>query len=138
MMNEKECIFCKIKKREIPSRIIFEDDFTLAFLDISPISTGHTIIIPKNHYSNLEDIPSNELSELYKTVKKLAIRIHKNLKIDGYNILQNNFKAAGQDILHFHVHIIPRKYDDDKVRFKKPRIQASNDELKKVFEILKS
>ena len=137
-MKEKECIFCKITEREISSRIIFEDDLTLAFLDISPISTGHTIIIPKNHYSNLEDIPSNELSKLYKTVKKIAIRIHKNLEIDGYNVLQNNFKAAGQDILHFHVHIIPRKYDDDKFRIKIPRIHASDDELEEVFEILKS
>ena len=137
-MKEKECLFCKITKREIPSRIIFEDDFTLAFLDIAPISKGHTIIIPKNHYSNLEDIPNNELTELFKTVKKLAIRIHRNLEIDGYNVLQNNFKAAGQDILHFHVHIIPRKYDDDKFRIKIPRTQASDGELKKVFEILKS
>ena len=137
-MKEKECIFCKITKREIPSRIIFEDDFTLAFLDIAPISKGHTIIIPKNHYSNLEDIPNNELTELFKTVKKLAIRIHRNLEIDGYNVLQNNFKAAGQDILHFHVHIIPRKYDDDKFRIKIPRTQASDGKLKKVFEILKS
>ena len=137
-MKEKECIFCKITEREISSRIIFEDDLTLAFLDISPISTGHTIIIPKNHYSNLEDIPSNELSKLYKTVKKIAIRIHKNLEIDGYNVLQNNFKAAGQDILHFHVHIIPRKYYDDKFRIKIPRTQASDGELKEVFEILKS
>ena len=137
-MKEKECIFCKITKREIPSRIIFEDDFTLAFLDIAPISKGHTIIIPKNHYSNLEDIPNNELTELFKTVKKLAIRIHRNLEIDGYNVLQNNFKAAGQDILHFHVHIIPRKYDDDKFRIKIPRTQASDGELKEVFEILNS
>jgi len=111
---------------------------TLAFLDIFPISKGHTIIIPKNHYSNLEDIPNNELTELYKTVKKVAIRIRKNLEIDGYNVLQNNFKAAGQDIFHFHVHIIPRKSDDDRFRIKIPRTQASDDELKKVFEILKS
>jgi len=137
-MKEKDCIFCKITEREIPSRIIFEDDLTLAFLDIFPISKGHTIIIPKNHYSNLEDIPNNELTELYKTVKKVAIRIRKNLEIDGYNVLQNNFKAAGQDIFHFHVHIIPRKSDDDRFRIKIPRTQASDDELKKVFEILKS
>ena len=137
-MRDKKCIFCKITEREIPSRIIFENDFTLAFLDISPISKGHTIIIPKNHYSNLEDIPNHELSELYKTVKELAIRIHKSLEIDGYNVLQNNFKAAGQEVLHFHVHIIPRKFGDDRFRIKIPRIQASDDELKKVFEILKS
>ncbi|MFX1308354.1 MAG: HIT family protein [Promethearchaeota archaeon] len=136
-MKEKDCIFCKIIEREIPSKIIFEDDLTLAFLDISPISKGHTIIIPKNHYSNLEDIPNKELTELYKIVKKLATKIHKNLEIDGYNVLQNNFKAAGQEIIHFHVHIIPRNYDDNRFRIKIPRTQASDDELNQVFEILK-
>jgi len=137
-MKQKDCIFCKIADREIPSRIIFENDFTLAFLDISPISKGHTIIIPKNHYSNLEVIPDYELSEVYKVVKNLAIRIHKNLKIDGYNVLQNNFVAAGQVIKHFHVHVIPRNYDDEKFRIKIPRVQASKEELEEIFEILKA
>jgi len=137
-MKEKDCIFCKIMDREIPSKIIFENDLTLAFLDTSPISKGHTIIIPKNHYSNLEDIPDSELTELYRVVKNLAIRIHKNLKIDGYNILQNNFIAAGQVIKHFHVHIIPRNLDDGKLHIKIPRTQASEEELEEIFEILKS
>ena len=137
-MKEKDCIFCKITNRKIPSKIIFENDLVLAFLDISPISKGHTIVIPKNHYSNLEDIPNYELSELYKEVKNLAIKIHKNLKIDGYNILQNNFPAAGQVINHFHIHIIPRNYNDEKFRIKIPRTQANEEELKVVFKILKS
>lgn len=137
-MKQKDCIFCKIADREIPSKIIFENEFTLAFLDISPISKGHTIIIPKNHYSNLEDIPNYELSGVYKVVKNLAIRIHKNLKIDGYNVLQNNFVAAGQVIKHFHVHVIPRNYDDEKFRIKIPRVQASEEELEEILEILKA
>ncbi len=136
-MKQKDCIFCKIAEKEIPSKILFENDFTLAFLDISPISKGHTIIIPKNHYSNLEDIPDYELSKVYKAVQNLAIRIHKILKSDGYNILQNNFAAAGQIIKHFHVHIIPRNYDDEKFRIKIPRAQASEEELEEIFEILK-
>lgn len=137
-MKQKDCIFCKIADREIPSRIIFENDFTLAFLDNSPISKGHTIVIPKNHYSNLEVIPDYELSEVYKVVKNLAIRIHKNLKIDGYNVLQNNFVAAGQVIKHFHVHVIPRNNDDENFRIKIPRVQASEEELEEIFEILKA
>lgn len=135
-MKEKDCIFCKITDREIASKIVFENDLDLAFLDISPISKGHTIVIPKNHYSNLEDIPNNELTELYKVVKNLAIKIHEKLKIDGYNILQNNFMAAGQVIKHFHVHIIPRNFDDEKFRIKIPRAQASEEELNEVFKIL--
>lgn len=135
-MREQDCIFCKIKNREIPSKIIFENDFNIAFLDISPISKGHTIVIPKKHYSNLEDIPDYALTELYKVVKSLATMIHEKLKIDGYNILQNNFTAAGQVIKHFHVHIIPRNFDDEKFRIKIPRTQTSEEELNEVFNIL--
>ncbi len=137
-MNKKECIFCKIADREIFSRILFENESTLGFLDSSPLSNGHSIIIPKNHYSNLEDIPDKELTELYKIVKKLAVRIHQNLKIDGYNILQNNFTAAGQVIKHFHVHIIPRNYNDKIFRIEIPRSQASDNQLDDVFKILRS
>lgn len=137
-MTEKDCLFCKITDRKIPSKIVFENDLNLAFLDISPISKGHTIVIPKNHYSNLEDIPDKELTELYKVVKSLAITIHEKLKVDGYNILQNNFRAAGQEIRHFHVHIIPRNFDDEKSQIKIPRAQASLEELNEVFNILTS
>ena len=137
-MKEKDCIFCKIIEREIHSQIIFENELDIAFLDISPISDGHTIVIPKKHYSNLEDIPDYELTELFKVVKKLAKIIHKKLKIDGYNILQNNFTAAGQVIKHFHVHIIPRNFDDERFRIKIPRNQSSEGKLNKIYRILKS
>ncbi|MFX1327088.1 MAG: HIT family protein [Promethearchaeota archaeon] len=137
-MKKEDCIFCKIAYKEIPSKIIFENNLNLAFLDISPISKGHVVVIPKNHYSNLEDIPNYELTELYRVVKHLATKIHEKLKIDGYNILQNNFKAAGQVISHFHVHIIPRNYEDDKFRIKIPRTQASEEDLEETFRILKS
>ena len=134
-MNE-DCIFCKIAKKEIPSKIVFENDLNLVFLDISPISKGHMIVIPKNHYITLEDIPEYELSELYKVVKKIAVLIHNKLQIDGYNILQNNFTAAGQVIKHFHVHIIPRNLDDDTLKVKISRNQATDGELNKVLKKL--
>jgi histidine triad (HIT) family protein len=137
-MEQEDCIFCKIANSEIPSKILFENDFALAFLDISPLSKGHTIVIPKNHFSNIEDIPDYELTEVYKVVKNLAIKIHDKLNIDGYNILQNNFVAAGQIIKHFHVHIIPRNYDDKKFRIEIPRNKASEEELDEIFEILKA
>ena len=137
-MSEKDCIFCKIKSREIPSKIIYEDNTNLAFLDIFPISKGHTIVISKNHYSNIEDIPEHELTEAFKIVRKMSILIHQKLRIDGYNILQNNFAAAGQVIKHFHVHIIPRNINDDKFRMKIPRNQANEDELNEILNSLKS
>jgi len=136
-MKDENCIFCKIIKREIPSKIVFENDLNLAFLDISPISKGHTIVIPKNHYFTLEDIPDHELTETFKVVKKISMRIHQNLQINGYNILQNNFAAAGQVINHFHIHIIPRSFDDDKFRVKIPRNQASDEELNEILVKIK-
>ena len=135
MKNEK-CIFCKITRKEIPSKIIFENDLNLAFLDVSPISKGHTIVIPKKHYITLEDITDYELNELYKTVKIIATLIHEKLDIEGYNILQNNFSAAGQAVKHFHVHIIPRNIDDDTFRVKIPRNQANESELNTVLKKL--
>lgn len=137
-MKNKDCIFCKIIDREIPSKIVFESNLNLAFLDIFPISRGHTIVIPKNHYTNLEDIPEEILSELFKSVKQIATVIHNKLKIDGYNILQNNYKAAGQDINHIHVHIIPRSLDEKRLRFEIPRNQATEEDLNSVLSILKS
>ena len=133
-MKSEDCIFCKITRREILSKVVYENNLNLAFLDISPISKGHTIVIPKNHYSTLDDIPDHELTELYKVVKKIASMIHEKLQTDGYNILQNNFTAAGQVVKHFHVHIIPRKFDDDKFRVKIPRNQATEADLNNVLK----
>ena len=94
-------------------------------------------MIPKVHYQNLEDIPEAELSNLYKKVKQVATLIHEKLNIGGYNILQNNFKAAGQEIDHFHIHIIPRKKNDERFKLKIPRKQATAEELEKILKILK-
>jgi histidine triad (HIT) family protein len=103
---------------------------------MSPISKGHTIVIPKKHYITLEDIPDYELSEIYKTVKIIAKILYEKLGIDGYNILQNNFTAAGQVVKHFHVHIIPRNIGDDTFKVKIPRTQAADSELNEVLKKL--
>ncbi len=137
-MNNKECLFCKIVAKEIPSFIVYESEKCLGFLDIFPISEGHTIIIPKNHYQTIEDIPEAELSELFKVVKQNAILIHNRLKIDGYNILQNNFRTAGQEIDHIHVHIIPRNENDNRFKLKIPRNQSSETELKEVLQKIRN
>ncbi len=136
-MSSQDCIFCKIVKKEIPARIIFENESNIAFLDNHPISKGHAIIVPKNHYQNIEDIPEEILCETFKTVKKVAKLIRNKLNIDGYNILQNNFEAAGQVIKHFHVHIIPRNQRDKKFELKIPRNQASDNDLNEVLNIIK-
>ena len=135
MIKDDKCIFCKIIEKSIPSKVLFENDKNLAFLDIFPVSKGHTIVIPKNHYKNLEEIPNNELSELFEIVKKVSILIHKKLKVDGYNILQNNFRAAGQVVNHFHVHIIPRSNEDGKFKLYIPKKQAKEEELNQILKI---
>jgi histidine triad (HIT) family protein len=136
-MVENDCIFCQIVEKKIPSKVLYEDENNLAFLDIYPIFKGHTIVIPKKHYNNLEEIPERELATTYKAVKELATMIHKKLKIEGYNILQNNFEAAGQVIQHFHVHIIPRSKNDGRFQLKIPREQSSEEELNKILKILR-
>lgn len=117
---------------------MFENHSNMAFLDIFPISLGHTVVVSKKHYQNIEEIPDNELSELFKIVKKVAMIIHKKLKVDGYNILQNNFRVAGQEINHIHVHIIPRMEHDGIFKLKIPSSQANEKQLEDILKILKS
>ncbi|MBY9009955.1 MAG: HIT family protein [Candidatus Lokiarchaeota archaeon] len=136
-MSNDDCIFCKIVEKEIPSKILYENNETIAFLDIFPISQGHTIAVPKRHYTNLETIPINLLYKIMETVKITSNLIYKNLNIDGYNILQNNYKAAGQVINHFHIHIIPRSNADGKFKLLIPREQATEEELNQTLKIIK-
>ena len=115
---------------------MYQNNNTIAFLDIFPISQGHTIVIPKKHYTNLQNIPIDELHKVMETVKIVSNLIYKNLNIDGYNILQNNYKAAGQVINHFHIHIIPRNSTDGKFKLIIPREQATEEELDQTLKII--
>lgn len=134
----EDCLFCKIVQNEIPSKKVFENDSVLAFLDINPISEGHTIVIPKNHYPTLGKVPDKEISELFKAVKTVAKKIYANLKIDGYNIVMNNHSAAGQMIEHAHIHIVPRTRGDGLIKLEMPKEQAEEEELEKVLKKIKS
>jgi histidine triad (HIT) family protein len=106
------CIFCKIAKGEIPSNGLYEDDKILAFLDISPVSLGHTLVIPKEHYQSMEEISESELCSLIRVVKIIGENLKKKLNVPGYNVCLNNDPAAGQLIPHLHFHIIPRQEGD--------------------------
>jgi len=109
---ENDCIFCKIVNGEIPCSKVYEDEKILAFLDISPVNKGHTLVVPKKHYKTLLDMPDNLLADLIKVTKKISKAVIKAARTDGFNIGQNNGKTAGQLVPHFHLHIIPRKEDD--------------------------
>ncbi len=107
-----DCIFCKIVKGEIPSHKVYEDDATLAFLDINPISDGHTLVIPKQHSENLLDTSEEDVKAVAVAVKKVAKATKAAMQCDGINILQANFIASGQSVFHYHVHIVPRMEGD--------------------------
>ena len=111
----KNCIFCKIVQKDIPGKIIYEDDVCLAFLDLSQTTDGHTLIIPKKHCKNILEVDDETLAHLIVVTKKLANKIVKNLNANGVNILTNANEIAGQTVMHFHIHIIPRYNLDDKI-----------------------
>ncbi len=111
------CVFCKIVQGNLSSHKIFEDDRALAILDINPIRRGHTLIVPKKHYENFLDIPEEELAHLSILAKKIAPAIMKATDADGFNVIGNNGASAGQIIFHTHLHVIPRKTGDPRVRF---------------------
>jgi histidine triad (HIT) family protein len=106
------CIFCQIIKNEIPSHKIMESDLCLSFLDIAPVNPGHLLVIPKDHYINMEEIPENVLFDLIIMVKRAGALLKEKLGVAGYNIIENNDPVAGQEIPHVHFHVIPRKEDD--------------------------
>ncbi len=108
----QDCIFCKIAKGEIPCDKIYENDKVLAFLDIAPVNKGHTLVIPKEHHKDLLEMPEHLLAEVAKAAKLIGKAIKESLNADGINIGQNNGKVAGQVVMHFHLHIIPR-FDND-------------------------
>ncbi len=111
-----DCIFCKIVVGDVPAEKIYEDDKVVAFLDISPITKGHTLIIPKQHYKDILDTPDEVLSDLISAVKKIAPSVKRGVGADGFNLGVNNGAAAGQVVYHLHFHIIPRfEYDNLKM-----------------------
>lgn len=107
------CIFCKISEGTIPSYKIYEDEKVMAFLDVNPVSKGHTIVIPRHHCEHVLDCNDEVFSHLMLVAKKLAMNELKVLNADGINLLTNCKEAAGQTVPHFHFHIIPRYASGD-------------------------
>lgn len=108
-----DCIFCKIAKGEVPSDKIYEDENVFVFLDASPVSKGHTLVIPKKHYPTIYDIPEDLLCDVMTVVKKVSLRLREKLKCEGLNIRQNNGELAGQTVHHLHFHLVPKYCDED-------------------------
>jgi len=131
------CIFCEIAAGKAPVEIIYEDENILSFLDIKPLNIGHALVIPKRHYENYLDLPADELRNITLISQKIAAKIVKAFEPDGFNIIVNSGKAAGQSIFHFHYHIIPR-YSDDKVKFNIVFKSYGDGEMKQIAEKIKN
>ena len=107
-----QCIFCKIVNKEIPSKIVYEDDKTMAFLDIKPANPGHVLVVPKEHYQFLPQMPDEDVAKLFEVVKFLTAAVFEVAGAEGVEIRQRNGAAAGQVVPHVHVHIVPRFKND--------------------------
>ena len=111
-MNADDCIFCRMVAGEIPVTKIYEDDAVLSFLDIGPLSDGHALVIPKQHFEKIDECPSQLLGQVGERLGIIAKAVREAMDCDGYNILCNNGRAAGQLVKHVHFHIIPRNTSD--------------------------
>ena len=110
------CIFCMIANHEINSSIIYEDERVAAFLDLSQVTKGHTLVVPKKHYANLLEADPEDLAHVIKVTQMLSKRIMERCGATGVNILNNCNEVAGQTVMHFHVHVIPRYSDEDQLK----------------------
>lgn len=134
-MKDENCIFCKIGSGDIPSYKLYEDEDFKVFLDLSPTSYGHALIIPKEHYKNLFELDDTIASKALVLSKKVGAAMMNTLHCDGLNVLQNNGEAAGQTMFHFHIHLIPRyKEDDTKIIFAENSL--TEDDAKKIIDLI--
>ncbi len=108
-----DCIFCKIVKGDIPNMTVFENERVLAFMDINPISTGHTLIIPKAHAENLYELNEDDLTQVILASQKVAAAIRQSLAPAGIAILQLNGKGVNQEVMHYHMHVVPRGTEEN-------------------------
>ena len=113
MNSDTDCIFCKIIAGEIPCFKLFENDETLAFMDINPANEGHALVIPKEHAADVHAVSDAAITATVTTAKKIAAAVDITLNPDGLNLLQCNGPAAAQSVFHFHMHVLPRREGDE-------------------------
>lgn len=130
-MRDANCIFCKIANGEVSSKTLYEDDKFRVILDLGPATKGHALILPKEHYPNLYELPEELAGEAMKVAKKEMVKMTERLGCEGFNLIQNNGDMAGQTVFHFHMHMIPRYQADGQKIGWKP-MEVSQEELEEV------
>ena len=130
-MREESCIFCKIAAGEIPSKTLYEDEEFRVILDLGPATKGHALILPKDHYRDLFELPDEKAAKVMVLAKKMAAQMTQRLGCEGFNLVQNNGELAGQTVFHFHMHLIPRYRDDGQKIGWKPQ-EATQEELEAI------
>ena len=111
-ITEESCIFCGIVAGNIPAQKVYEDEHVLAFMNIKPVNEGHALVVPKDHFENIYSVPAELLCRMTIVTQKVALSIKNAVSADGINIIMNNESAAGQEIFHAHIHVIPRENED--------------------------
>ena len=135
-MKKEDCIFCKLANGEITTNAIYDDDDFTVILDMGPATKGHALILPKEHYANLFELPEETASKVMVLAKRQATKMKERLNCQGFNLVQNNGECAGQTVMHFHYHLIPRYENDNQNILWKPT-SPSAEELKEICECLK-
>lgn len=130
-MKDVNCIFCKIASGEIPSKTLYEDNNFRVILDLGPATKGHALILPKEHYANLYELPEDIAGETMKLAKKMMTKMTERLECKGFNLVQNNGDLAGQTVFHFHMHMIPRYQADGQKIGWKPQ-EVTQEELEEI------
>ena len=113
--REDDCLFCGIVAGDVPAQIVDSDEHTVAFMDINPATPGHALVVPRNHSTDLMDVPDEDLERTMVAARRLARRMEETLEPDGYNILNACRPAAWQTVFHYHLHVIPR-YENDPLK----------------------
>ncbi|MDE0637928.1 MAG: HIT family protein [Candidatus Poribacteria bacterium] len=129
-----ECIFCAIAEGQIPSAKVYDDEHVFAFMDIAPANPGHLVIIPKQHYRNIFDIPAEVGSKIMEVAIPIAAAIREALNPDGLNLIQNNEPAGFQTVFHFHLHLIPRWKADSLQPLWQPRGEGNIEEISNIAD----
>lgn len=136
-MNKEDCIFCKIANGEIPSKTLYEDEAFRVILDLGPATKGHALILPKNHFDNLYELPDETGAGVMRLARKMATVMTEKLACDGFNLVQNNGESAGQTVFHFHMHLIPRyKEDGQKIKIGWEPGKPSQEELEEIRKMI--